>query len=363
VLIGAEPRGGATRRRRLDRVVGILGGAAVALAGALAVSAAVSGHAQPRLVLFVVAVVVPLALAARFPLFGWRVAWLSAALLPLIPLQTRLDPGQVAVLLVLFCVAAARYGRPTSWAMWAVTLLPFWIWAGSGWRGPALASAVLTVLCVVIDALTGWHRTRIDLRVQTERTQTEAERRAVLEERARIAREMHDIVAHHLSMIAVATATASYRLLDVSDDVRHEFEVLNGTARAALADTRALLGALRSEQQAERCPQPGLADIPELVTATRRAGVQVELLMPSRIDELRPVIGMSAYRIVQEALSNAARHAPGAPVTIAIDRTPDRLCIRVGNTAPANPQPPSTAAVRGHGLRGMHERVSLLAGT
>lgn len=364
MLLGAEPRGGATRRRRVDRVVRIVGGAVVALAMALVVSAVVSGRAQPRLFLLVVAVVVPLALAAPFPLIGWRVAWLAAALAPLIPQQQQqLDPGQAAVLLLLFCVTAARYGRPISWAMWAVTLVPFWIGAASGWRGPALASAVLTVLCVAIDALTGWHQTRLELRAQTERTQTEAEHRAVLEERARIAREMHDIVAHHLSMIAVATATAPYRLPGVSEQVRAEFDTMNTAARHALADIRTLLGVLRSEGQPERSPQPVLADIPELVDAARRAGVPVELRMPPRHDALRPVIGMSAYRIVQEALSNAARHAPGAAVIVAIDRQPDRLCVQVTNSRPRAADPPPIAGLAGNGLRGMRERVALLEGT
>lgn len=361
-LVGPEPRGGATRRR-LDRLVRIVGGAIVALAVALVVISVVSGHAQPRLFLPLVAVVVPLALAIHLPLLGWRVAWLATALAPLIPQQQRLDPAQVAVLLVLFGVAAARYGRPTSWAIWAVTLIPFWIWAGSGWHGPALASVALTMLCVAIDVLNAWHETRVALRAQARRTQTEAERRAVLEERARIAREMHDLVAHHLSMIAVATATAPYRLPAISEQVREEFDMLNGTARIALAYIRSLLGALHNEQPAERSPQPLLTDIPELVTATRRAGLPVELQMPAGTGALRPVLGVAAYRIVQEALSNAARHAPGATVTVAINRTPQRLCIRVSNTRSPTSRPPPGAGRGGHGLRGMQERVALLDGT
>lgn len=363
-LVGAEPRPAGAPSRRLDRVIAVVGLVLVVVAAALALFAAASGQGGPRLLLLVASVLVPLVLAARFPLWGWRIAWLAGILVPLLPHHARLDPGQIVVLLLLFGIAAARYGRPTSWAIWVITLVPLWVWVGgSDWRASLAATAALTLLCIAIDALSGWRRTHLDLLAQTERTQTEAEKRAVLEERARIAREMHDVLAHHLSMIAVQTETAPYRLQGLSNEVCTEFAVLNDAARAALTDTRALLGALHSEQRPERCPQPVLTDVPELVGAARRAGVAVELRMPARTDALRPVIASSAYRIVQEALSNAARHAPAAAVTVTVERHLDRLGLQVRNSQLQTPPNTSVADGTGHGLAGMRERVALLEGT
>ena len=188
----------------------------------------------------------------------------------------------------------------------------------------------------------------------------------MLEERTRIAREMHDVVAHHMSLIAVQAETAPYRLNDLSPAAIEEFSALSATARGALNDLRRLLGVLRSDSPAERVPQPQLADVATLVDATRRAGVSVELSMPP--DDSAAVshaVGLCAYRIVQEALSNAGRHAPGVAGArqsrARSGRAPARRRQRPVRRPPVRLR--SEAREPGHGIAGMRERVALLGGS
>ena len=231
--------------------------------------------------LLVIAVVAPLLLAARYPLLGWRIAWLALLLAPLAPAQWRggwpWGPAQVLVLLVLFCVAAVRYGRPVLWWMWALSLIPWWLWLVRDLpdlNGPISATILFTAATIAVDSISSRWRTERTLAVQTERTELERERRAVLEERTRIARELHDVVAHHLSLIAVQAETAPYRLSDLPESARAEFGSLSGAAREALTEMRRLLGVLRYDQPAGLAPQPQLSDLPALVDAARlRRGV------------------------------------------------------------------------------------------
>jgi signal transduction histidine kinase len=175
---------------------------------------------------------------------------------------------------------------------------------------------------------------------------------------------MHDVVAHHMSMIAVQAETAPYRVAGLPDTAREELATIATSARSALADMRRLLGVLRAENdEALRAPQPGLGDVPDLVATATRAGVPVELDMPPA-DGIPEAVGLAAYRIVQEALANTARHAPGGPVRIAGRVADQRLELAIRN-GPAVPgiAPPPTAAGAGHGVVGMRERATLLGGT
>jgi len=326
------------------------------------------GAPGPAQRLLAIAVVAPLPLAARYPMLAWRTGWLALALVPLVPAGWwggwPWGPPQVIALLAAFCGAGLRQPRAALWWMWALTLAPWLAWLTSQVRdlnGPVSASLVFTAVAVAVDSLRSGLLARSELAAQTERAEAERAGRAVLEERSRIARELHDVVAHHLSLIAVQAETAPYRLPGLAEPAAGELASLSGLARGALADMRRLLGVLRADQPAALAPQPQLADLPELVAATRRAGVAVELSLPAELGQVPAGVGVCAYRIVQESLSNASQHAPGAAVTVSAGQHDGALRLRVANgpgEAAGTPLKPA-----GHGLTGMRERVALLGGS
>lgn len=282
---------------------------------------------------------------------------------PFIPWQSASETAQLILVAVIFCVAGYRHSRAAIWWMWAFMLVPVWLWFGPGWEKPAVGSLVLTAVAEALDALGSSQRARRALVAQFARTELEEARRAVLEERTRIARELHDVVAHHMSLIAVQAETAPYRIDDLPPSALTEFSSVSAQAREALSDMRRLLGVLRSDVPAERTPQPQLHDVPELVAVTRRVGVVVDLSMPEQQCTVPSGVGLCAYRIVQEALTNACRHAPGSPVSVTVRDDDDALRLRVSNGPGTQSQAPSTSRRLGHGLAGMRERVNLLGGS
>jgi len=321
-------------------------------------------------VLVALAVVVPVALAARYPLLGWRLAWAGLWLVPWAHVSWRWGwawgPVLLAGVVACFAVAGARLNRGVLGWMWALTVAP-WLWhEGLGATGVA-GCLGLAAVAVAADAMAARRRAQMLAAGQAERAELEQARRAVLEERARIARELHDVVAHHLSLIAVRAESAPYRLPGLAGQVDAEFGSLSAAAREALADMRRLLGVLRADGPAARAPQPKLADVPDLVASARRAGVAVALAGPASWDAVPAGVGVCAYRIVQESLSNASRHAPGAPVRVTVGHDLGAVSLHVSN-GPGHALVPATAgpgeaAGPGHGLAGMRERVALLGGT
>jgi signal transduction histidine kinase len=344
--------------------------AALAVATLALCAANLAGIATLGQLLLAVPVVAPLPLAARYPMLAWRIGWLALLLAPLVPAAWRggwpWGPGQMLALLGAFCLAGVRQQRPALWWMWALSLIPWWLWLTADVPDltvPASATVVFTAVAIAVDSIGSRLRAQRALAAQTERAEAERARRAVLEERTRIARELHDVVAHHMSLIAVRAETAPYRLSGLTDPARAEFGSLSEEAREALADMRRLLGVLRHDQPAALAPQPQLADLPALVAAARRAGVPVELSMPPALDQVPSGVGVCAYRIVQESLSNASQHAPGAAVTVSVDHDAGAVLLRVAN-GPGRPVGPAADEHRpGHGLTGMRERVALLGGT
>ena len=286
-------------------------------------------------VLIALAVVAPVPLAARYPLLGWRIAWTGMLLVPLAGIRWwgggPWSPVQMPALLLVFYVGGIRHPRPVLWWMWALSLIPWCLQASRGGRGVIVCTAgavAFTAVAVAADAVGSRRRAEA---AQAERTDLERARRAVLEERARIARELHDVVAHHLSLIAVRAETAPYRLADLPGPVRDEFGSLSGAAREALTDMRRLLGGLRDDRPSARAPQPQLADVPVLVEAARRAGMPVEMAVPPVLEPVPTAVGICAYRIVQESLSNASRHAQGAAVTVSMDHRAGDVVLQVAN--------------------------------
>jgi len=325
-------------------------------------------------VLIALAVVAPVPLAARYPLLGWRIAWTGMLLVPLAGIRWwgggPWNPVQMPALLLVFYLSGIRHPRPVLWWMWALSLIPWCLQASSGERGVIVCTAgavAFTAVAVAADAAGSRRRAEAE---QAERAELEHAQRAVLEERARIARELHDVVAHHLSLIAVRAETAPYRLADLPGPVRDEFGSLSGAAREALTDMRRLLGVLRDDRPTARSPQPQLADVPVLVEAARQAGMPVEMSVPPVLEPVPSAVGICAYRIVQESLSNASRHAQGAEVTVSMDHRAEGVVLRVANGAGRGTGaegeasgPPETGHGLGHGLTGMRERVALLGGS
>jgi len=367
VLIGADPapvwRWSSSQQRQVAYAA--LGVATVALC-----AANLAGIATVGQLLVAVPVVAPLPLAARYPMLAWRIGWLALLLTPLVHAAWRggwpWGPGQILALLGAFCLAGVRQQRPELWWMWALTLIPWWLWLAADvpdLNGPASATVVFTVAVIAVDNVGSRLRAQRALAVQTGRAEDERARRAVLEERTRIARELHDVVAHHLSLIAVRAETAPYRLAGLPEPAQAEFGSLSEVAREALAEMRRLLGVLRHDQPADLAPQPNLADVPSLVDAARQAGLAVELSVPPALDHVPSGVGVCAYRIVQESLSNASQHAPGAAVTVSVGRDSGAVLLRVAN----GPGWPAGSSGNhhgpGHGLTGMRERVALLGGS
>lgn len=223
----------------------------------------------------------------------------------------------------------------------------------------SLAAAMFLIAILVASRV----RVAAELTREKEHSALEESRRALVEERTRIARELHDVVAHSMSVIQVQASTARYRIPDLDGVVAAEFDDIAATARTSLTEMRRMLGVLRTEdQQAELAPQHGLDDVPALVESIRRAGVEVGLVMEGldAAGAATPAVQIAAFRIVQEALSNAVRHAPEARVSVRLHADPEALRIQVDNAAPPH-RPESPAG--GYGLRGMRERAEILGGS
>lgn len=226
-----------------------------------------------------------------------------------------------------------------------------------------VASSVAGVAYLVALLISGRVRLGEELTRERETSAAEQSRRVLVEERTRIARELHDVVAHSMSVIQVQASTAKYRVPGLAEDAAAEFDDIAATARGSLVEMRRLLGVLRTEDQiAELAPQQGLDDLPALADGLRRVGADITLSM-DRGDEgalpVPPTVQIAAFRIVQEAMSNAVRHAPGAPIVVDVRVGTTAVQLRIHN----GPAQSTGEHGAGHGLRGMLERAALLDGT
>ncbi|MFD4672172.1 sensor histidine kinase [Lentzea sp. NPDC058450] len=285
--------------------------------------------------------VVPYVLLIRSPLYAWRVAALGFYWVGLLCVGDGAAAFQYWTAIPLVVAVAAFYSRPI---VITATLVSAVLVAVTERQAADLALFVPMLAAVVY--LFG-ARGRAERELEEERSSN-----AALEERARIAREMHDVVAHHMSMVVVRCETAPYRLKGLSDEAQQEFAELGEAAREAITDMQRLLGVLRTNGEApQREPQPGISRIPELV----RPGDEAEV----DVDDVPEAVGLTAYRIVQEALTNATRHAPGSRASVHVHRDGNRLDVLVRNTAGG----PSRGGGSGQGLVGMRERVAVHGGT
>jgi signal transduction histidine kinase len=231
------------------------------------------------------------------------------------------------------------------------------------------ASYTVAVLIAAV-AVGQRHQIRVDL-VQARRdVELEQAQRQYVQERARIARELHDVVAHSMSLVHMQALSAPYRLAKATqEEINEEFTTIARSARSALGEMRQLLGVLTSDDasgdEVDLAPQPQVQDIAELVAATSRAGTPVQLQIDDAAGAVSSIIQLTLYRVVQEALSNVVRHAPGAPTHVSITTTGTHLQVQVRNAPPPAPEhlPVATTPDHGgHGLRGMRERVNLVNG-
>jgi signal transduction histidine kinase len=189
------------------------------------------------------------------------------------------------------------------------------------------------------------------------------ERAAVARGRAEIARELHDVVAHHVSLIAVRAAMAPYQLGDASEATAAAFTEIATEARAALDDLRAVLGVLRTaDGDVPQAPQPCLADLPQLLERMRTNGMNVAFSEHGIRTPLSAAVELCGYRVVQEALTNSARHARGAPVEVTIDYRAAEIALTITDLGAGPPGFRSTKDGAGYGLIGMRERVAALGG-
>jgi len=242
----------------------------------------------------------------------------------------------------------------------AVTLALLGVIAYFGDTLPGASVAIWTV-ATSIGWDVGFVMRHQQLRIEQQaRESTDRARQAALEERQRIAREVHDLVAHSLS-VTMLHLTAARRDLEEGGDVAEAVEGLREAERVgrqAVSDVRRTVGLLGQPGGLQR-PAPSVVDVPALVDEFRAAGLDVELVMTAAPDEVPPATGLGIYRTVQESLANAARHSPGAPVSVTLDlgSDPGSLTIR-------NPVPRGTGRGEGgSGLRGMAERADLLGAT
>ncbi|MET9868749.1 histidine kinase, partial [Streptomyces sp. NPDC006386] len=258
--------------------------------------------------------------------------------------------------------------RTAGW-MWALTAL-YALIADAGFgptyyygtnSGPMLVFSAMILLCVTV-----WHIRRDavqEVTAQQTVTAHERSRRTLLEERTTIARELHDVVAHHMSVVAIQAEAAPYRVENPPPELEKAFATIRENAVAALTELRRVLGVVRAEDyEAPDAPQPTLADLDGLLANVREAGLNVDKAVTGAVRELPQGVELSAYRIAQEALSNTLRHAPGATARVEIGYVLGGLGLRVVNGPPPNLSLIKPSPGAGHGITGMRERVSMLNG-
>ena len=323
----------------------------------------------------------PVLLAMYRPMAAWWLSFAGTITVALLTLDLRVSPGDVwpwtplglqTHLLVLILVALRVRVRAMA-GMWLLTVVTGMALVGYRYEGTISASSNLPVMAilsgtalVVVAAVRGRSEAMELLAEQAHMTSAERSRRTLLEERARIARELHDVVAHHMSVIAIQAEAAPYRVTNPPEELSASFATIRRNAVDALSELRRVLDLLRAEEgdraESDRDePQPTLGGLEDIVANVRDAGLSVETAVTGGARALPSGVELSAYRIVQEALSNALRHAPDSEVRVEISYVLGGVGLRVTN-GPSSNTSAQAATGTGHGLLGMRERVAMLGG-
>ena len=317
----------------------------------------------------------PLLVCLYRPTAGWWLELAASALTALVAQPVSASepwPWPVTsvfaltVVLVMVGLRAPRRVLVELWLLLGLTGAAAWLAVPDrrDWRGLSTTVVLSAVALLLADAIRGRDEARRRLVEQEHVSEAERARRLLLEERARIARELHDVVAHHMSVIAIQAEAAPHRVPDPPEALTASFSSIRANALEALTELRRVLGVLRAERDVEEgseaAPQPSLDRLGELVAGVRGAGLAVETAVAGTPRPLPVGVELSAYRIVQEALSNAMRHASGSQVRVEIVYAPAalRLCVVNGPPRAAASTPPGP----GHGLLGMRERAAMLGG-
>lgn len=235
-----------------------------------------------------------------------------------------------------------------------------------GWSWPvALFAAVWVCVAalagIALDTRRRFVRESLARSEWTQRSREEEARRRMVEERLRIAREMHDVIGHSLAVISLQAGVAEHLLANRPEEARKAVTAIRGVSKQALTELRSELAALRGEGLGgvDRRPTPGLSALPALAAQMRDAGLQIDMELPERGDEVPEIVSTAAYRIVQELLTNVARHAgSGARASVRAVLEPDRLELEIVDDGTEVTEPPR----EGGGLQGMRERAAALAG-
>lgn len=348
-----------------------LAAAVAALAG---LEVAVSDELGQRPVAAVAALLVtlPVAVRRRFPLgaLATAAATFVAQALAGASLSQSIAAG-LAVLILVFSVATQRSGRQAALGL-GIAICAFWLTILAETERGTVEHAIddypfvafwAIAVCLAGYALRGRARRISGLEGETIRLGREREERArvaVAAERARIARDLHDIVAHSVSVIVVQAAAAEEVLGREPERARAPLRAIQETGDQALTEMRRLLGILRATDDArERGRQPGLAGLNALATEFREAGLPVEVAVEGDSKPLPAGVDLAAYRIVEEALTNALKHSARADTRVRVRHLDDAIDLEVTDDGPE----PATVETGGHGLIGMRERARLYGGT
>jgi signal transduction histidine kinase len=305
----------------------------------------------------------PLIVRRRYPLEVMLVV-VSATIVQIgiLPAGVALQSG-LGILVAIYTIGE-RLDRRLSLGLTALTaVLIGVIFVGSFGVALALQSLIQTELILGVAWLLGdASRIRRLYTTALEEQAQERTHRAIVEERERIARELHDIVAHHVSVIVIQAGGGSRAVDRRPDEARSAFDVIARTGRQALSDMRRMLGMLGESERAGNDPMPGLDSLDALVDEVRAAGLPVELVVHGQARPLDPGLELSAYRIIQEGLTNSLKHARGGRAKVTVRYGPAGLDITIDDERGPGSASPLEADHEGRGLVGMRERIAMFRG-
>lgn len=329
-----------------------------------------------------------LGLTAARPVAGVLVSLIPMSVLPLVsdPVGAAPMPFSVIAMItqvLVICVAGLRTHWMVPAAGWLASVV---VGVGSNYLTmPGVQSDGAQNNVVIFAAVSGglmvaavvaqqWQHLRAELAAERNVSAEEQSRRRLAEERTRIARELHDVVAHGMSVVVVQATTASYRHAGLNDELKQEFDDIAANSRRAMTEMRSMLGSLRNSEAGRQLgPQPTLADLPQLFASARSAGVNIPEPDLSELEshDIGEVIALTAYRIVQEALSNVIRHAPGATARVLFTVNESKMSESSLSVSVVNSSSDIGAVIAqldkgahvGQGLIGMRERADIVGGS